>query len=79
MTFTKGTRVRFKQDDKDRQRRERNDPANPPLLPGPDEVFVVQAVIPWTDSAGKERFDENVWLDLGTGHRMVSASVVEAV
>lgn len=76
--FAKGTRVRFKQDDKDKARRERNNPADPPLTPGPDEVFVVQEVVPWTDQNGKEHFDDKAWVDLGPGHRMVAMSILES-
>lgn len=72
-----GQRVRFKQDERDRARRENANPADPPLTPGPDEVFVVRAIVPWTDKGGKEHVDDGAWADLGPGHAMVALKLLE--
>lgn len=73
----RGSRVRFKQDDKDVRRRERGAADDPPLVPGPKEVFVIQEIIPWVDDRGKEHFDEKAWANLGSAHPMVSLEILE--
>jgi len=73
----KGSRVRFRQDEHDTKRRERGEAANPPLVPGPNETFVVQAIIPWIDDRGKEHFDGKAWANLGSAHPMVSLEILE--
>lgn len=81
-----GQRVRFKQDEHDKRRTERADPSQPALVPGPGEVFVVKALIPWQrkvgkDAQGRDKFedvvDEKGWANLGPDHPMVACNLLE--